>query len=127
VSIARQVVKVLLEAEEKVVAAAILFNGQIIVAPTHAQAVDKAAETGVLAPIKIYSLQDLENLEVNLASRTALYRMPIENGFVLDTGRYVTREEAYEIMSRGDVSGVYQDKGSLHSDALPESDYFAPA
>jgi hypothetical protein len=126
-TVAESMVSALLEANEKVVLAAIRFNGQIITATTHAQAMEKAAAEGVFAPLQIHSFSDLENLNVNFSSRSALYRMPVENGFVTSSGRYVSREEAYDLM-RGerDPNGeVYQDSGYLHSDTLNTNESIA--
>lgn len=113
---AEQIVEALLE-DERIVKTAIRFNGTVVPGANHGLALLNAASAGVLAPLKINNVQDYDNLECDIGSLSALYRMPIELGFVTDTGRFVDRVEAYKIASP-EKSLL---PGALHSSDIPES------
>jgi hypothetical protein len=83
---------------EKVVAAAIRVNGKVITGPMHALALVRALEMGILddAALNAYYEGDLESLG-------------IEEGFVTTTGRFISREEAYELERARRASSTFQD------------------
>jgi hypothetical protein len=72
---------------EKIHAAAVRARGNIYTAPTHFQASDLAARDlyGVESGLELLGREDVP---------------PFENGFVTNHGRYVTRQEAYDIAQK---------------------------
>lgn len=108
----RRVLRVILVEQlgERIKAAAIrLNNGIVIEAPWHLRAVEIAAEKGYFSEFGIHDREEL------YAAAPDTDEFGVEEGFTTTDGRFISRDEAYELAVSQGLSVSNSPVGSLDS------------